>query len=330
MRNVTLKQLRAFVMVAREASFTRAAARLNLSQSALTLQVRELEVEVGLKLLHRTTRSVELTSAGKGFLPLSARLLDELTHALEDLHALARGEKGSVAVVAGASVISLVVAPSIAGLAKSFPGISVRILEDLGDDVARRVTAGEADFGIASFVRPSNEMDRAFLLKDRVGILCTKEHPLARKRSLTWKDLTHQPCATLAHGTTLRGVLDKHPDIGPVLPRPSYEASSISALISVVEHGVGIALLPSLAAFPVTGRKLVFRPVHGPAMFRELFFVSPRRRTLTPAARQVASVILAQLDAVRRLQNLDLSMAATELPDLRRRLDAPAADARGP
>jgi DNA-binding transcriptional LysR family regulator len=216
-----------------------------------------------------------------------------------------------------------VVAPSIAELAKSFPGISVRILEEIGDDVARRVAAGEADFGIASFfVGPSNEMDSAFLLKDRVGILCTKEHPLTRKRSLTWKDLAHHPCATLAQGTTLRRVLDKHPDIGPVLPRPSYEASSISALVSIVEHGAGIALLPSLAAFPVIGRKLAFRPIHGPAMFRELFFVSPRRRTLTPAARQVASAILARLDAVGRLRNLDLSMAASELPVLRRTLDA--------
>ena len=155
MRNVTIKQLRAFVMVARERSFTRAAAQLNLSQSALTLQVRELEAEVGLKLLHRSTRSVELTSAGQEFLPLSARLLDELTHALDDLHALARGEKGSVVVVAGASVIALVVAPAIAGLAKSHPGISIRILEDLGDEVTRRVVAAKRiSASPASCVRP--------------------------------------------------------------------------------------------------------------------------------------------------------------------------------
>ncbi|MBX9825001.1 MAG: LysR family transcriptional regulator [Xanthobacteraceae bacterium] len=321
MRNITLKQLRAFVMIAREASFTRAAARLNLSQSTLTLQIRELEAEVGLKLLHRTTRSVEPTSAGTGFLPLASRLLDELSDAVEDLHALARGEKGSVAVVAGASVISLVVAPSIATLAMSFPGISVRILEDIGDAVVRRVAAGEADFGLASIVQPSHDMESWFLLKDQAGILCAKGHPLARKRNLTWKDLTRFPFASLAQGTSLRQMLDKHPDVGGALPRPSYEASSISALVAIVEQGAGFALLPSLAAAPATRQHLVFRPVHGPDMFRALHFVSPRRRTLTPAARQVASAILAQLDSVRRLRSAEISMASSELDALRKALD---------
>jgi LysR family transcriptional regulator, carnitine catabolism transcriptional activator len=321
MRNITLKQLRSFVTIAKERSFTRAAVRLNLSQSTLTLQIRELEAEVGLKLLHRTTRSVEPTSAGTGFLPLASRLLDELSDAVEDLHALARGEKGSVAVVAGASVISLVVAPSIATLAMSFPGISVRILEDIGDEVVRRVAAGEADFGLASIMRPSNEMDSWFLLRDQAGILCAKRHPLARKRNLIWKDLTRFPFASLAQGTSLRQMLDKHPDIGAALPKPSYEASSISALVSIVEQGAGFALLPSLAAVPATRQNLVFRPVHSPDMFRALYFVSPRRRTLTPAARQVASVILAQLDSVRRLRSAEISMASSELDSLRKALD---------
>ncbi|AMN42918.1 LysR family transcriptional regulator [Rhodoplanes sp. Z2-YC6860] len=321
MRNVTLKQLRAFVMIAKEGSFTRAAARLNQSQSTLTLQIRELEAEVGLKLLHRTTRSVEPTSAGAGFLPLADRLLDELSNAVEDLHALARGERGSVAVVAGASVISLVVAPSIATLAMSFPGISVRILEDIGDAVVRRVAAGEADFGLASIAQPSNEMESWFLLRDQAGILCAKSHPLARKRKLTWKDLTRFPFASLAQGTSLRTTLEKHPEVAAALPKPSYEASSISALVAIVEQGAGFALLPSVAAIPATRQNLVFRAVHEPDMFRELHFVSSRRRTLTPAARQVASAILAQLDAVRRLRNAEISMAASELDSLRKALD---------
>jgi len=98
-----IAELNCFVAAAEEVHFGRAAARLNQSQSTLTLQIRELEAEVGLKLLHRTTRSVEPTSAGAGFLPLADRLLDELSNAVEDLHALARGERGSVAVVAGAT-----------------------------------------------------------------------------------------------------------------------------------------------------------------------------------------------------------------------------------
>jgi len=322
MRNITLKQLRAFVVIAREGSFTRAAARLNQSQSTLTLQIRELEREIGLKLLHRTTRAVEPTSAGKGFLPLAARLLEELADAVEDLHALARGERGSVAVVAGASVIALAVAPAVATVAASFPGISIRILEDVGEDVARRVAAGEADFGLASAVRSSKEMDVSLLLKDQVGILCAKRHPLASKRGLSWKDLTRFPFATLIQGTSLREEIDKHPEIGGLLPRTLYEASSISALVSLVEQGVGIALLPALAALPAVKQNLVFRPVNGPAVFRALYFVSPRRRGLTPAARQVASAVLARLEEVRRQQAEDVIVSATGLGAMRRAFES--------
>jgi DNA-binding transcriptional LysR family regulator len=321
MRNVTLKQLRAFVTVASERSFTRAATQLNLSQSALTLQVRELEAEVGLKLLHRSTRFVELTEAGQQFLPMTTRLLDELTIALEDLHALARGERGSVVIVAGASVISLVVAPSIAALAKRFPGITIRILEDLGDEVTRRVVSGEADFGLASFARDSDEVDPSPLLKDRVGILCTRDHELARRRTLRVRDLTPHPLAILGKGTVLQTMQAKNPDMARVLPRPNFEASSISALVSLVEQGAGIALLPSLAAFPVMRSKLVFRPIHEPPMFRELYFISSRRRSLTPAAQQVASAIVARFEAVGRMRGLDLSMSAADLAALRRRIE---------
>jgi DNA-binding transcriptional LysR family regulator len=324
MRNVTLKQIRAFVAVAAEKSFTRAASKLNLSQSALTLQVRELEQEVGLKLLHRSTRSVELTSAGQEFLPLSARLLDDLSHALDDLHALARGARGSVVVIAGASVISLVVAPSIAELGKCFPGITIRILEDLGDEVTRRVVAGEADFGIGSFVRPSREVDSSLLLRDRIGILCVRGHALAGKRILRANDLTQHPLAILGQGTVLQTLLVRNPDVNAVLPRPNYEASSVSALVSLVEQGAAIALLPSLAAYPVLGRKLVFRPIHEPAMFRDLFFIAPRRRSLTPAAQQVASAIVERFEAVGRIRGIDLTMSAADLAAVRRKIEAAA------
>jgi DNA-binding transcriptional LysR family regulator len=234
---------------------------------------------------------------------------------------LARGEKGSVAVVAGASVISLVVAPSVATVAMSFPGISVRILEDIGDEVVRRVVTGEADFGLASVVRSSSDIEAPFLLKDQVGILCAKGHPLARNKNLTWTELTRYPFASFAQGTSLRQMLDKHPDVGSALPRPSYEASSISALVAIVEQGAGFALLPSLAAIPATRQDLLFRLVRKPDMFRALHFVTPRRRTLTPAARQVASAILARLDAVSRLREAEISMAGSELEALRKRLD---------
>ena len=322
MRNVTLKQLRAFVMIAAERSFTRAAARLHVSQSALTLQIRELEAEIGLRLFDRSTRSVELTAAAASFVPVATRLLDELERSLDDLQSLASREEGSVVVTAGASIISLIVAPAVAQLAKHRPGIAVRLVEDVGEGVARHVIDGAADFGIATFVRPSDVIETSLLLKDRIGVLCTRQHPLARKQGqIAWADLARHPFATLSQGTALRGTLDKHPDIGAALPQPTYEATSISALVALVEQGAGIALLPSLAASPSTGRRLVFRPIQAPAMFRELFFVVQRRRSQTPAARELLMAILNRLEAMRQARHPDVAMNAPQLAALRRSVE---------
>src|SRR5688572_365040 len=119
MRHITLKQLRAFLALARHRSFTRAAAQVGVSQSALTLQISDLEAEVGLRLFDRSSRSVTLTPQAADFLPVVARMLEQLDHALDDLQAHARRDRGRVVVTAGASVISVIIAPAIARMAKS-------------------------------------------------------------------------------------------------------------------------------------------------------------------------------------------------------------------
>lgn len=323
MKKVTLKQLRAFVTVATHASFTRAAGRLNVSQSALTLQIRDLEAGVGLRLFDRSGRSVELTTAGQEFLPLATRTLEDLDGGLENLRALAQREQGSVTVVAGASVIALAIAPAIARLFKSYPGISVRVMEHVGDQVTKQVSQGYADFGLGNFVRPTEMIESSFLLKDRIGIICRADHPLACKKVLTWLDIRSHPFATtLSQGTAMREMLDRHPDVGTLLPKPKYETSSISVLMSIVEQVTCIALIPRLAAASSTGRKVVFRPIRNPAMFRELCFVTPKRRSLTPAARQVALFILAELEKVTTTRMLGPDVSTSDLGHFRRRLEA--------
>jgi LysR family carnitine catabolism transcriptional activator len=321
MHRVTLRQLRAFVAIASDANFTRAARRLNVSQSALTIQIRQFESAVGLRLFDRTSRSVELTAAGSQFFPAARRLLEDLGNALNDLHSVAQGQQGSVTVVAGASVISLVIAPAIARLYGSYPGISVRIIEHVGDEVAKQIAKGHADFGLANFVRASDTVDSEFLLKDRIGILCRTNHPLARKRAVTWGDIGSHPFAmTLGQGSGIRDMLVRNSGISGTLPEPKYETSNLSVLLSIVEQGVCIALLPGLAAFSAVGRELVFRPVSKPAAFRELFFVSPRRRSLPPAARGVASFIIAEFQKLKRARTAGIHVTTSDLSSFRRKL----------
>ncbi len=325
MDNVTLKQLRAFLALAKERSFTRAAGQLNVSQSALTLQIRALESEVGVRLFNRSTRSVELTPQGVGFFPMVERIMEQLSLALSNVQTTADRARGSVAVAAGSSVISLVIAPSVVRLEAAYPGISVRIIEHAGKDLASRVIKGEADFGIAALTSPADSLDAQLVLKDRFGVLCARHHPLSmRTGRLCWSNLAGHAFVALARGTDTREMLDSHPAVRPHLPNPIYEVASLSALFSLVESGAGFTLLPGIAAWPAIRHNLIFRPIFRPSMERALYFIHDRRRSLTPAAGQLAGTIIDELKKLKKKPKLDSLMEiAGGLADFRRQFDDP-------
>jgi len=299
-RNVTIKQLRSFVMISQERSFTRAAGRMNVSQSALTIAIRDLEAEIGMPLFDRTTRSVELTSQGIGFFPVAKRMLDELSRGMDDLRALAELQKGMVVVTAASAIINVVLAPAIHVLAASHPRIAVRIIEDATEHMASRVLNGEADFGITTLRRPVNDIERQLLLRDSLGVLCPRDHPLAAKgRDLTWSDIAKYPLASLGPEGGVRAMLDNDPRVARILPQPMYEVSSVSSLLALVETGVGIGIFPGIVGSPIMSKDLVFRPVLRPVLRREVFFIRRKRRSLTPAANALADCVFEQF---RKLQ----------------------------
>jgi len=310
MKNITIKQLRAFLAVAKHRNFTRGAAQLNLSQSALTIAIRQLEGEIGLKLFDRSTRTVELTPHAIAFLPAAQRLLDDLGRAIEDLNAVAARESGSVVLAAAASFITYVLAPAVAVLARRFPGIRVKLVEDTTENLSRRVIEGEADIGVTTLPQPIDSLDSYLLLRDRFGVLCPKKHAIAtRGRDLVWSDLRGLPIVSLVSGAGIRDILDQHEKIAAIIGRPSYEVSNTAALGSLIEREAGIGLLPALAARPITSPSLVFRAIHRPSVMRELFVIRRRGRSITPAAAEVMKLMLEEL--IKLTQGDDLKVVAS-------------------
>ena len=316
MKNITIKQLRAFIAVSREKNFTRAASQLGLSQSALTIAVRQLEREIGLKLFDRSTRSVQLTSHATAFLPTAEHLLDELSRALTDLSAIAARQKGNVVVAATASFLCSVLAPTVAEFSQNFPGIHIKLV-NTPENLARRVLEEEIDFGIANVWQPVQSLESHLLLEDRFGLVCPAKHPLAKlPGQLSWSDLRKQPIVTMATGTSVRDIIDRHKSASGNLQRPVCEVSSIFALGALIEHNVGIAALPALVAKQVLSRNLVFRPVGRPVVKRDLFIVKRRGRSLTPAALELIRSMMAVLGEIGRDPHIEVQPAASLLAGL--------------
>jgi LysR family carnitine catabolism transcriptional activator len=260
-----------------------------------------------MQLFDRTTRSVELTLQGLNFLPVAVRILDELARGIDDLQALANKQKGSVVVTATSSFINVVIAPAVAMLGQAHPGITVRIFEDTAKSLVNRVLNGEADFGITTIWQKPDDIEAELLLRDRLGVLCPVDHPLAQKAGeLTWSDLAAYRIASLGPGAGIREMVENNRRVAMVLPVPTYEVSTVSSLLSLVENNVGIAIFPRIATLSGIAKNLAFRPVSRPSLFRDLSLIKRKGRSLTPAADALVQCMYEQLRNLRKVDRIGL------------------------
>lgn len=286
MNNITLKQIRAFVAVATECSFTRAASTLHLTQSTLTSSIKALEDELEVQMFDRSTRSVVLTHQGELFLPAAQRMLCDLSESLDDLRIVKARERGSVSVCAAGSFITYVLSPALIRMASDYPGIHVRLTEGTTESVTSIVESGQADFGVTTLFEQVTELDNALLLTDSYGAVCCATHPLNAddRRPITWNNLSAYTMVRLSRANGIRRLLDKPANTSRLLKGTAYEVSGVAHLRALLGDGFGYSILPGLAAKSLRGEDLRFHLLSRPTIRRELYVVKKKGRSLSPAA----------------------------------------------
>lgn len=290
-----LRQLKAFLAIARLGSFRRAADQLHLSQPALTVQIRELEAAVGVKLLDRNTRSVTVTQTGRRIAPTLERLLAELEAVLHDTREVAARKRGLVTVAALPSISARKLPAVIARFRQKFPGISVRLRDCVAVRVLDLVKAGEVDFGISSLPRPDPDIDVTPLVDDHMVAVFPARHPLEKRRHLTLKDLQAYPLILMESGSSVRALLDRAFEDQGLPLTAAHDAAYISTAIGMVKAGLGVTLLPSSATEFEGARGLRARPVAQDGLKRSIGLLQRRGRTLSPAAQAFIETLQASL-----------------------------------
>lgn len=289
--NVTLRQLRAFVLVARLGSFTQAAKAMHVTQSALSLLVRELESAMDTRLLDRTTRSATLTATGQEFFPRAERILGDLEHALGSVHQLLSKERGRV-VVAAPLVLSSTFLPHIlAGFREHYPGIDVVLNDSLPTQVLPQVRAGTADLGIGSFLHTEKELQRVLLFKEAMVAVFPASHAFASGRHLTWSHLKDEPVLTLRKGSVFRELTEAGFAGAGVSLQPVFEAEYAGTLVGMVDAGMGVAILPGYATALTDKSRIRWRRLEKPVVEREVLMVHRTGVSLSPAAQAFADYL---------------------------------------
>ncbi|MFM0643792.1 LysR family transcriptional regulator [Paraburkholderia bryophila] len=283
--NVSLQQLKVFVAVARERSFTRAAREFDLTQSAVSRCVRELEEAVELKLFDRTTRQVELTNAGASLERRIGRLLDEIELTLREERAAFDGHTGVVVVASNPVLSSGWVAQGLAVCAAAFPGLIVSVRDQPQSSVLASVEQGEVDFGVVSSAEPldSDLLHAQATFTTPLHAVLPSTHPLARQSNVAWTRLSESPIVTLNADAGVRAAVELALSSNGMKRRPMQELGHVAAVQRMVELGLGVGVLPVDARWPGLSAALVSRPLV-PEMNLTTWLVHRRNRSLRPNA----------------------------------------------
>jgi DNA-binding transcriptional LysR family regulator len=204
-----LRHIRAFLAAARTGNFTRAAMELHVSQSAFTVQIRQLEDALGVTLFDRGKRRVALTSAGRDLLLPLERVLVDVESIVSSTRELAGLRRGIVSVAALPSVASHLLPDAIRKFTQFHPGVVVQVQDIVGERLIEAVRKEEADFGIGCRVRADREIDTSPLLVDRLCAFVPKAHLLARQESVALRDLAAFPFIVTGRDSSARELLEK-------------------------------------------------------------------------------------------------------------------------
>ncbi len=294
--NVTLKQLRCFLMVADTGSFTVAASRLFMTPSALTATVQQFEKAVGMAMFDRTTRRVALTGHARRFHAEAGKLVGSFDSTIGDLMALAQGEQGHISIGAAASVIYQFLVRAIPKFRETYPNITISLRDPAAQQVERLVLDCEVDFAIDSKHRGYDDLQYTPLVADSYGIVCHRDLPLAQQaHPLRWADLTPKEYVAFSADTGIGQFLRNHAAHWPVLGGAHDEVASTASLFAVLSIGKRYSVLPALALKGREFPELVFRELHDPPLSREICLITRRLRSLAPSAQRLLDIVLADI-----------------------------------
>ena len=298
-----LRHLRYFIAVAEEGHITRAAERLGMQQPPLSLQIRAIETELGVQLLRRKARGVELTDAGRALLAEARATLLHLDRAVEATRRTARGEQGRLCVgVTSTSPFHPLVPRAIRAFREACPNVSLTVEECLSNELVERLRNERLDVAfIRTALAEPGALRISLLLQEPMVVALPGSHPLAHETDEVALSLQRLATETIIlYGPPGTGMYDStiaachaagfNPRVGN-LDASSQLAPRIASTLSLVAAGLGISLVPSsLQRMHMDG--VVYRRLQGTVLPRAALSVASRRG-------DPSSVVSKFLEAVR-------------------------------
>ena len=287
--------LQAFLSIAERGSFQRAAAHLNLSQTAISHRIRKLEDELGLKLFVRTTREVTLTRSGIDLLPRARKAVADLEQSFDELkqQGAKRRERVDIACLPAFAVQYF--PPILSKFHRLHPAVEVRIFETPSATIAELVQSGEAEFGLSVVQTNRWDLEVDAISSSPLTLACSAKHALAARRSIGWAELHSLPLIRVGAKTAIRPMIDDTLSAARLTLNWQYEVQHVETAVKLVAEGLGFAIVPRIDVALHRGRGLAGISLHAPKVSCTYGLVTRRGMPLSPPAVTLRGFIIDQL-----------------------------------
>jgi DNA-binding transcriptional LysR family regulator len=293
--NPDLRQIRAFLTVTQLGSFTRAASHLNLSQPALTVQIRNLEEALGVRLFDRNTRTVSLTRMGRELVPAFQRIVRDLDAVVAEARDVAAQRHGIVRLAALPSFAAGVLPEIIAQFRVANPKISFVILDVIASGVITQVRQEQVDLGLTGGRIVDSDFQVLHTTQDHMHVVYPVGHSFGDLEQVDVEALTRHPLILMHPATSVRAVVDAAFLAAGRLPIVAAEATYMSTAVGMVRAGLGAAILPGSAMEVRAEQTLRSRPIDDRRFTRAISLIKKAERTLPPASESFARELIQAL-----------------------------------
>ncbi len=274
--------LEAFVCIAERSSFHRAAAHLNVSQTALSHRMRKLEDELGFKLLARTTRRIELTKAGLELLPRAQRTLEDLAASIADVRRYAHGQPEQIAIGCLPTLAVHYLPRILSQFTQRYPDIAIRVYDNSASEIAELIESNTIELGLTIAAANRHDLDIRPLLKEAFVLVCRPGHELAAHPFTTWSALTAERLIRISPQAGNRALIDDALGARSKKLNWCYEVQHLATAVRLVKEGLGCTIVPHLAVASERRQDLSVVALRAPKIARTLAVISKVGRPVAP------------------------------------------------
>lgn len=289
--NFSLTRIRSFAAVAEEGQFRKASERLRVSQPALSTHISELEHQLGVRLLNRTTRSVRLTAEGERFLRRVQAVLHDLDGAVSEMRDQALLRRGRLTIAATPSVMANILPGALSKFTSRFPGVHLEAVEDTSVGVERRVEEGQVDFGIGPLPSRRSDLDFLFLLRDRFVSILPAGHTLSKRKAIDLRHLADETLITTLPGTNIYNILVRALEKSGLEIHPRYTMTQHQTVVAMIAAGLGVALLPALTLATLDCSRVTIAELKDVNIVRDIGILQRKGGASSSACREFVSVL---------------------------------------